>query len=97
MLRNEEWLENKHVLGFKIVIYPGLFTMEINGILDNPTIIGVDMQWQMYISDYKHMEWGQYFYVPDMYSIPDQEGVPATFQVLNFIAWKPDPSQVTFS
>ncbi|XP_060068424.1 arginine-hydroxylase NDUFAF5, mitochondrial-like [Ylistrum balloti] len=27
----------------------------------------------------------------DMYG--DEEGVPATFQVLNFIGWKPDPSQ----
>ena len=28
-----------------------------------------------------------------MYSQEGKEGVPATFQILNFIAWKPDPSQ----
>lgn len=29
----------------------------------------------------------------EMYASPDQEGVPATFQVLSFIAWKPHESQ----
>lgn len=28
-----------------------------------------------------------------MYSEPDKKGIPATFQILNFIGWKPDPSQ----
>ena len=28
-----------------------------------------------------------------MHGDPNQEGVPATFQVIYFIGWKPDPSQ----
>lgn len=29
----------------------------------------------------------------DMYG--NEKGVPATFQIINFIGWKPDKSQVT--
>ena len=29
-----------------------------------------------------------------MYANKDSRGVPATFEILGFIAWKPDPSQV---
>ncbi|KAI0237178.1 Arginine-hydroxylase NDUFAF5, mitochondrial [Lamellibrachia satsuma] len=29
----------------------------------------------------------------EMYAHKDKEGVPATFQILSFIGWKPDPSQ----
>jgi hypothetical protein len=32
----------------------------------------------------------------DMYGDPEEEGIPATFQILNFIGWKPDPTQVLF-
>jgi len=31
----------------------------------------------------------------EMYAHKDKEGVPATFQILSFIGWKPDPSQVS--
>ena len=30
-----------------------------------------------------------------MYANKDSKGVPATFEILGFIAWKPDPSQVS--
>jgi hypothetical protein len=30
----------------------------------------------------------------EMYGDDKQEGVPATFQIIYFIGWKPDPSQV---
>lgn len=28
-----------------------------------------------------------------MYGDPEQEGVPATYQVIHLVGWKPDPSQ----
>ena len=33
------------------------------------------------------------FLLLEMYSEQNKEGIPATYQVINFIGWKPDPAQ----
>ena len=35
-----------------------------------------------------------HIWVSEMYGNDDEEGIPATFQIIYFIGWKPDPSQV---